>query len=133
MADDLQFLSLEEVLEIHRSVSGGGSPGDGLRQEGILRACLAMPSTRIGGRYAHQDIFEMAAAYLFHIVHQRPFTSSNQAVGVMSALFFLYLHNLEITADPQSLAGLVRDASSGKTTKTHIANFFRDHSFSTHT
>jgi len=61
------FLSLGEVLEIHRDQIEryGGSPG--IRDLGLLQSALAMPAAGFGGRYLHTDLFEMAAAYLFHI------------------------------------------------------------------
>ena len=34
---------------------------------GLLQSALAMPTTSFGGDYLHVDIFEMAAAYLFHL------------------------------------------------------------------
>jgi death-on-curing protein len=62
------FLSLAEVLEIHRGqIERYGGPV-GLRDLGLLQSALAMPAAGFGGRYLHGDLVEMAAVYLFHIV-----------------------------------------------------------------
>jgi hypothetical protein len=37
----------------------------------------------------HADLFEMAAAYLFHIVANHPFVDGNKRVGLEAALVFL--------------------------------------------
>jgi len=35
-----------------------------------------------GGQYLHADSFEMAAAYLFHLVKNHPFVDGNKQVGL---------------------------------------------------
>ena len=67
IVEDPVFLTLGEVIEIHRDQIEryGGDPG--LRDLGLLQPAMAMPAAGFGGRYLHTDLFEMAAAYLFHI------------------------------------------------------------------
>ena len=62
------FLGLDEIIEIHHDQIEryGGHPG--IRDLGMLKSAVAMPSATFDGNYLHTDIFEMAAAYLFHIV-----------------------------------------------------------------
>ena len=64
----ITFLNLGEVLEIHRDQIAryGGLPG--LRDLDLLKSAVAMPQATFDGEFLHTDIFEMAAAYLFHIV-----------------------------------------------------------------
>ena len=61
---DPTFLSLTEVLEIHRDqvVRYGGAAG--IRDIELLKSALGMPSAIYGGQFLHTDIYEMAAAYL---------------------------------------------------------------------
>ena len=70
------FLSLGEVLKIHRDriERYGGKPG--IRELGLLQSALAMPAAGFGGRYLHTNLFEMAAAYFFHIFCARRFAIS---------------------------------------------------------
>lgn len=129
---EIHFLTLEELVEIHHNQVGRMGGQMGLRHEGVLRACLATPANKIGGRYAHQDIYEMAAAYLFHITDQRPFLRGNQKVAVLACLYFLYLHDIEYTGTPQDLAQVARDTAQGRLTKIQIADFLRRNSEQTH-
>ena len=60
-----QFLSLEEIISIHKNqleLYGGES---GLRDMGLLQSALAMPGSGFGDQYFHANLYEMAAAYLF--------------------------------------------------------------------
>ena len=59
------FLSLDEVLEIHKQQIEryGGSPG--LRDAAGLESAVATPQATFGGKFLHTSIPAMAAAYLF--------------------------------------------------------------------
>jgi len=102
------FLSLAEILEIHldQIERYGGKPG--IRDAGLLQSALAMPSAGFGDRYLHEDLFEMAAAYLFHIARNHPFVDGNKRVGVVAALVFLAMNGVEIDAGEDELEEILR-------------------------
>jgi death-on-curing protein len=83
------FLTLDEVLGIHADQvrSYGGSAG--LRDLELLRSAIAMPETTFDGEYLHPSVFEMAAAYLFHLARNHPFVDGNRRTAIMCALVFL--------------------------------------------
>lgn len=124
-SDKIHFLTVEEVLEIHRSqfFTLGDEPPE--HQKGVLRGCLAMPSTKIGGQYSHQDLFEMAAAYLFHLSSNRPFQKGNLKVAALASLYFLFLHDIEVSVDPQAFSVLIKNVSHGKASKRQVADYLR--------
>lgn len=72
-----RFLDLADVLEIHetRIKLYGGSLG--LRDLGLLQSALAQPEAGFGGELFHKDLFEMAAAYLFHISRNHAFVDQS--------------------------------------------------------
>jgi len=47
---------------------------------------MAQPEARFGGEFLHEDLFAMAAAYLFHVVKNHPFVDGNKRVGLALAL-----------------------------------------------
>jgi hypothetical protein len=69
------FLSVEEVEEIHASQINLFGGSHGLRARELLESAVAMPKASFGGESLYADIYEMAAAYLFHIVKNHPFIS----------------------------------------------------------
>ena len=121
------FLNLSEVLRIHRDQIEryGGEPGT--RDLGLLQSALAMPAAGFGGRFLHNDLFEMAAAYLFHITRNHPFVDGNKRTGAACALVFLELNNVEIDASEDALVEMVVAVAEGRTKKDAIADFFRRH------
>jgi len=62
------FLTVEDVLAIHADQIEryGGDPG--IRDAGLLQSALAVPQATFDGELLHRDLFEMAGAYLFHLV-----------------------------------------------------------------
>jgi death-on-curing protein len=122
----LTFLNLGEVLEIHRDqiVRYGGLPG--LRDLDLLKSAVAMSQATFDGTFLHTDIFEMAAAYLFHIVGNHPFLDGNKRVGTAACLVFLELNGYEFTAPEKELAEIVFALARGEVSKADIAIFVRN-------
>jgi death-on-curing protein len=122
------FLSLEEVIEIHRDQieRHGGSPG--IRDMGLLQSAVAMPQASFGGQLLHADLFEMAAAYLFHIVQNHAFLDGNMRVGAAAAMVFLELNGAEVKITNEALAETVLAVAQGKLGKPAAAEFLRKHS-----
>jgi death-on-curing protein len=122
------FLTLDEVLAIHADqIRRYGGKG-GLRDLALLQSALGTTETTFDGDYLHTDLFEMAAAYLFHIVRNHPFVDGNKRTGLMVALVFLGLNDLELTVDAEELFELVSGVSTGKVAKAAVAVFLHQHS-----
>jgi death-on-curing protein len=121
------FLTKAEVLAIHddQILRYGGSFG--LRDEGLLDSAVAQPSAAFDGTFLHADLFEMAAAYLFHIVQGHPFIDGNKRVGAAAALVFLELNGIEIYAEEDAYAELVLSVARGELDKAGVAAFLRTH------
>lgn len=124
---DPDFLGLDEVLEIHRDQIERYGGTSGIRDIGLLQSALAVPASGFGGRYLHGDVFEMAAAYLFHIVQDHPFLDGNKRTGAAAALVFLMMNGVELDADEEAFETLVRSVAEGKANKAAAAEFFRKH------
>jgi death on curing protein len=123
-----EFLSLDEVLVIHQDQIEryGGSPE--IRDPGLLASAVEMPRVMFAGEFLHGDIFEIAAAYLYHIVQNHPFVDGNKRAGTAAALVFLDLNGIEINVDDHELVDLVIAVAQGQTKKSAIAAFLRKHS-----
>lgn len=123
----ITFLSLAEVLEIHQDqiVRYGGETGT--RDLGLLQSALATPAATFGDNFLHTDIFEMAAAYLFHIVQNHPFVDGNKRVRAVAAIVFLALNGQHLRAPKGALYEFVMPVARGERTKSETAIFIRQH------
>jgi death-on-curing protein len=120
-----KFLGLDDVVAIHTDqiTKYGGSLG--IRDSGLLQSSVAMPMAGFGDQYLHTDLYEMAAAYLFHLVQNHPFVDGNKRVGAMSAYAFLDINNIELVASDDDYADFVLEVAQGQRSKAQIAEFFR--------
>jgi len=119
------FLTIDEVLAIHRDQIARYGGSEGVRDWGLLQSAIAMPAATFGGQFLHCDLCEMAAAYLFHIVKNHPFIDGNKRVGAVAAYVFLALNDVRLTADNDTYADLVLTVARGETPKSAVAEFFR--------
>ena len=97
----------------------------GLRDPALLSSALAMPSSSFEGKYLHQDFFEQAAAYAFHICQNHPFIDGNKRTALATALVFLSFNGIELDDPKEELYDLMMKVAKGKATKPQIATKFR--------
>ena len=86
-SDSVQFLSLDEVVEIHSVlIERFGGPA-GTRDLGLLESALYRPQT---GYY--NDLPEMAAAMFESLIKNHPFVDGNKRVAFFATDIFLRLN-----------------------------------------
>jgi death on curing protein len=123
--DDPCFVDMDRVIRIHRSLIETYGGSDGLRDAGLLHSAVKMSQASFGGQYLHKDLFEMAAAYLYHIVQDHPFLDGNKRTGAAAAIIFLAMNDIEIDADEDGLVHLTLSVACGSSGKPEITEFFR--------
>lgn len=119
--EDIVFLDVDEVIELHASqleLFGGGA---GLRDQGLLESAVAQPQASFGGQLAHDGLFAMAAAYLFHLVSNHPFVDGNKRIGLIAALVFLDLNGVSIAHPTEALYELTMGVAEGRINKAAVA------------
>ena len=119
------FLSVEDVLIIHEEQIEHFGGAAGLRDQGLLESAVAQPQMSFGGAFAHHDLFEMAAAYLFHLTSNHPFVDGNKRVGLAAALVFLELNGVEISEGTDTLYALTMSVAQGAADKQKITETLR--------
>jgi death on curing protein len=122
---DPVFLTLDEILSLHGDqISRHGGSG-GVRDIGLLESAIGTVMATFGGSFLHETLFEMAAAYLFHISRNHPFVDGNKRTAIAAALTFLEMNGVGIDADENALYDLVIGVATGKLTKADAAVFFQ--------
>ena len=111
----VDFLTLDDVIAIHRDQIERYGGTLGIRDWGLLQSAIAMPKASFGGQFLHTDIYEMAATYLFHLVQNHPFIDGNKRVGAAAADVFLMLNDLQLVVDEDAYGDLVLSVAQGET------------------
>jgi death-on-curing protein len=126
--DFFNFLSLDDVIELHRLQLANYGGADGIRDQGLLESAVMMPQASFGGEFVHTNLFEMAAAYAFHIAENQPFVDGNKRTALASALIFLDWHNIEINDPNDVLYNAMIDIANRKLDKYGLAKIFEKYS-----
>ena len=120
-----KFLTLDQIAALHKLQIDQFGGSHGVKDEGLLLSALGQPESGFGDQYFHKDLFEMAAAYLFHLVKNHAFNDGNKRIAALAAAVFLEVNGLMVTADEDKFENLVLDAAQSLVTKEQITEFFR--------
>ena len=122
----ITFLTLVEVVEIHSDQIQHYGGSEGIRDMNLLSSAVAMPYVSFSGRFLHSDLYEMAAAYAFHICQNHPFVDGNKRTALASALIFLELNGVSISDSQGKLDEAVVSLASGDVNKVDFAKILRE-------
>jgi death on curing protein len=94
----MRFLTLIEVLELHRRVIEQSGGAFGIRDIGLLESAIAQPQMTFGGEDLYPSLLEKAAALGFSIIMNHPFVDGNKRTGHAATETFLVLNGMQINA-----------------------------------
>ena len=121
-----EFLTIEDVLEIHEGQLTLFGCAAGVRDRRLLESAIAVPQAAFGGEWLHADLFEMAAAYAFHIAENQPFIDGNKRTGLLCAVVFLDINGISIDYPDQRLHQAKIDIAEKKLDKKNFGKLLRD-------
>ncbi len=95
----MRFLTLTEVLELHRRaiVQAGGA--EGVRDLGLVESAVVQPQMTFAGTELYPTIEAKAAAICFSLVKNHPFVDGNKRVGHAAMETFLALNGFELASE----------------------------------
>ena len=120
------FLTLDDVLRLHKFAieDQGGDPA--ILNAGLLDAALAMPQHQFGGMYLHPDIPSMAAAYAFHICKNHPFADGNKRAAFATMVAFLVINGWVLNATNDEVEQTILTLASGQMSKEALTAWVTD-------
>ena len=124
----IKFLTLSEVLLILEDQIRNYGGTYGVRDINLLSSALYMPESSFGGKYLHETIPAMAAAYAFHICQNHPFIDGNKRVALASSLVFLEINKYNFNCDEVTLYREIMDVAKGNIKKEDLVEFYEKHS-----
>ena len=119
------FLTVEDVIAIHAFQIERFSGSPGLRDAALVESAVAQAQASFAGQFVHNDLFEMAAAYHFHLVQNHAFVDGNKRIGLAAALVFLELNGSPIETGTEAVYELTMAVAKGESTKAQIAASLR--------
>jgi len=92
------FITREMVDALHRRSLEEHGGLDGIRNENGMESALAQPMNVFF--YGQGDLYDLAAAYAFHLAENQPFIDGNKRTAITTALAFLELNGVSTSAIP---------------------------------
>jgi death-on-curing protein len=125
--DEPVFLTVDEVLKLHRASIDRYGGSHGVRDMGLLLSALAMPMATFGGQFLHPDLATMGAALMFHLVQNHPFVDGNKRIGAAASRVFIMMNNAKFDPSSKEFEQVVLDVASGQIGKDAAIEFFQKH------
>jgi death on curing protein len=124
-SDEPLFLTRKQVACLHDLglARYGGSAG--VRDEGLVDSALA--SAQNAFLYGGGDLFDIAAAYAFHLAEAQAFMDGNKRVAMAAALTFLEVNGVGRLPDDAVLYDAMIDIANKRLTKPGLADLLRRH------
>ncbi len=120
---DPVFLSLEQVASLHRislELHGGQ---EGLRDESAFEGAVFQPQNI--WHYAQGDLFDVAAAYAYHLSQSQAFIDGNKRTGMSAALVFLRMNGVTISQNSEALHAAMIAIAEHRMNRMGLAALFR--------
>ena len=118
------FHSLEQVEILHRrslALYGGGAR---TRDQGGLESAVFQPQQLYF--YGQPDLYDLPAAYAFHIAESQAYIDGNKRTGATAALTFLKMNGVRTHAEPDALEQAMIGIAKHEMTKADLAQRFRE-------
>jgi death-on-curing protein len=123
----MRFLSISEVLFLHRMVVSESGGSEGVRDLGSLQSALAQPQLSFGGSELYPTIADKAAALCFSIVLNHPFLDGNKRVGHAAMETFLLLNGHELSASIDEQERVMLSLAAGELSREQFVEWVGGH------
>jgi len=109
----VRYLSLAEVLLLHRLVMEQGRQQPLLRDLGALESAVAQPRQTSGGEDLYPVLAAKAAALGFSLIQNHPFIDGNKRVGHAAMVAFLRVNGRRLEATVDEAERTILQVASG--------------------
>ncbi|KEQ06714.1 type II toxin-antitoxin system death-on-curing family toxin [Pseudorhizobium pelagicum] len=121
----IKWLSRQAIEIIHgeQLAEHGGLPST--QDENALEAALARPLHK--NAYGEDDLFHLAAAYLYGLARNHAFADGNKRTAYLAAFTFLLINGHLIEATQAEVITFVLAVAAGEIDEEGATRFLRDH------
>lgn len=118
------FLSLEQLIRLHRTSLHEHGGIDGVRDMGAVESALA--SAKNAWFYAAGDLHDVAAAYAYHIAQSQAFLDGNKRTAMSASIVVLLVNDCEDRGDDDRLHDAMIAIARREMDKTGLAALLRE-------
>ena len=123
----MDWLTLEEVVELQQQVIEHSGGIHGIRDRGGLESAVAQPQASFDGQLLYPTIIEQAAALGFSLINNHPFLDGNKRIGHAAMNVFLALNGFDIVTDVDNQEQMILGLAAGERTREQLVQWLYLH------
>lgn len=89
------FLTVGDVLELHEDAIDTWGGTHGIRDRGLLESAVGA-AMNVALYDPAADVYDVAAAYAYHVAQNQPFLDGNKRAGLGAAAAFLFVNGIDL-------------------------------------
>lgn len=123
----MHYLTLEQVIDLHRLVIAQTGGSTGLRDLNALESAIAQPMMTFDGVDLYPTLAAKAGALAHSLIQNHPFIDGNKRIGHAAMEVFLVMNGAEIdaTIDEQEMVFL--GVANGRLSRTELIGWIEQH------
>lgn len=123
----MRYITVEEVLELHRRIirQSGGSLG--VRDRGSLESSVLQPLQAFGDEELYPTLPEKAAALGYFLIQNHAFIDGNKRIGHAALETVLLLNGYELSASVDEQEMVVLSVARGELRREEFAEWVQQH------
>ncbi len=123
----MRYVTLGEVVALHRALLESSGGATGIRDLGLLESALAQPRATFGGVDLHASLPAKAAALACSLALNHPFIDGNKRVAHAAMEVFLVLNGYDIAAGVDEQEELMLSLAAGNLTREELTAWLEEH------
>jgi death-on-curing protein len=123
----MRYLTLGEVVALHRAVIESTGGVTGVRDLGSLESALAQPRATFGGSDLHATLPAKAASLGYSLALNHPFLDGNKRVAHAAMEVFLSLNGFDLFADVDEHEQVMLDLAAGRSSRAELERWLEQH------
>ncbi len=123
----MDWLTVEEVIDIHQKLIQQSGGATGIRDLGALQSAVAQPQASFAGQLLYPDVVQQASALGFSLINNHPFVDGNKRIGHAAMNVFLAMHGFDIDAGVDEQEQTILAVAAGQYTREQLTNWLEQH------
>jgi death on curing protein len=123
----IRYLSIAEVMELHRLVLEQSGGAEGVHDFAALDSAVTQPQMAFGGQDLYPELADKAGALAFSLICNHPFLDGNKRVGHAAMEAFLLLNGQELDAPVEEQEQIILRVAAGTMEREEFVAWVKAH------
>jgi death-on-curing protein len=123
----MRYLTLGEVLDLHRRVIEQTGGAVGVRDLCGIESAVAQPQMTFGGDELYPTVESKATALCLSLVMNHPFADGNKRIGHAAMETFLVMNGFELATDVDDAEKIILTLAAGELSREELLGWLTSH------